>query len=68
MLLRPSHVQSVMVHHPVRLRCRFMAFDKHLNLVLGDSEELRKLPPKKNQDEVRTAARFDSMCHAMHSV
>ena len=32
--------------------CRFMAFDKHLNMVLGDSEELRKLPPKKGQDEV----------------
>jgi hypothetical protein len=31
---------------------RFMAFDKHLNMVLGDSEELRKLPPKKNQEEV----------------
>ena len=31
---------------------RFMAFDKHLNMVLGDSEELRKLPPKKGQDEV----------------
>jgi small nuclear ribonucleoprotein B and B' len=29
-----------------------MAFDKHLNMVLGDSEELKKLPPKKGQDEV----------------
>lgn len=32
-----------------------MAFDKHLNMVLGDSEELRKLPPKKGQEEVRLA-------------
>lgn len=36
----------------VSLCCRFMAFDKHLNMVLGDSEELRKLPPKKGQAEV----------------
>jgi small nuclear ribonucleoprotein B and B' len=29
-----------------------MAFDRHMNLVLGDSEEFRKLPPKKGQEEV----------------
>eukprot|EP00210_Caulerpa_lentillifera_P009259 g8825.t1 len=30
---------------------RFMAFDRHMNIVLGDSEEYRKLPPKKGREE-----------------
>lgn len=33
---------------------RFMAFDRHMNLVLGDAEEFRKLPPKKGKEEVRS--------------
>ncbi|KAK9825878.1 hypothetical protein WJX81_000251 [Elliptochloris bilobata] len=30
---------------------RFMAFDRHMNLVLGDAEEYRTLPPKKGRSE-----------------
>ena len=30
---------------------RFMAFDRHMNLVVADAEEHRKLPPKKGIDE-----------------
>ena len=31
--------------------CRFLAFDRHFNLVLADTEEYRKLPPKKGKSE-----------------
>jgi small nuclear ribonucleoprotein B and B' len=30
---------------------RFMAYDRHMNLVLGDAEEFRKLPPKKGKSD-----------------
>ncbi|KAK4352876.1 hypothetical protein RND71_028394 [Anisodus tanguticus] len=32
---------------------KFMAFDLHMNLVLGDCEEFRKLPPIKGSKEER---------------
>ncbi|KAL2544922.1 Small nuclear ribonucleoprotein-associated protein B' [Forsythia ovata] len=32
---------------------KFMAFDRHMNLVLGDCEEFRKLPPTKGSKEDR---------------
>lgn len=31
---------------------RFMAFDRHMNVVLGDAEEFRQLPPKKGVPDV----------------
>eukprot|EP00218_Dolichomastix_sp_CCMP3274_P010492 CAMPEP_0170143072 /NCGR_PEP_ID=MMETSP0033_2-20121228/9411_1 /TAXON_ID=195969 /ORGANISM="Dolichomastix tenuilepis, Strain CCMP3274" /LENGTH=210 /DNA_ID=CAMNT_0010379495 /DNA_START=41 /DNA_END=673 /DNA_ORIENTATION=- len=30
---------------------KFMAFDRFMNLVMGEAEEYRKLPPKKGMDE-----------------
>jgi small nuclear ribonucleoprotein B and B' len=36
---------------------RFMAFDRHLNLVLGDAEEYRLLPPKKGSGGAPQEAR-----------
>ena len=36
---------------------KFMAFDKHMNLVLGETEEFRKLPPPKGSAEPREVKR-----------
>lgn len=33
-----------------------MAFDRHMNLVLGDSEEYRKVPPKKGKSDEEVSA------------
>jgi len=33
-----------------------MAFDRHMNLVLGDAEEFRKLAPKKGRSEEEVLA------------
>ncbi|KAJ4706807.1 Small nuclear ribonucleoprotein family protein [Melia azedarach] len=39
----------VTIHDGRQLIEKFMAFDRHVNLVLGDCEEFRKLPPAKAQ-------------------
>ena len=36
--------------------CRFLAFDRHFNLVLADTEEYRKLPPKKGRSEAEVSS------------
>ena len=44
-----------------------MAFDRHMNLVLGDAEEFRKLPPKKGrtEEEVRCLAVAQVIWHSL---
>lgn len=39
-----------------------MAFDRHMNLVLGDAEEFRKLAPKKGRAEEEVHSLVDTFC------
>lgn len=42
---------------------RFMAYDRHMNLVLGDAEEFRKLPPKKGKSDEEVRGSYSCMGH-----
>ena len=49
------HWTDLRVLTPTFLLCRFLAFDRHFNLVLADAEEYRKLPPKKGKTEAEVS-------------
>ena len=48
-------------------RRRFMAFDRHMNLVLGDAEEFRKLAPKKGRSEEEVCCPCSVFAIFLHS-
>nr|GMC84710.1 small nuclear ribonucleoprotein-associated protein B'-like [Ipomoea batatas] len=53
MLQYINYRMRVTVQDGRQLVGKFMAFDRHMNLVLGDCEEFRKLPPTKGSKEER---------------
>ncbi|KAG0529664.1 hypothetical protein BDA96_05G117600 [Sorghum bicolor] len=48
MLQFVNYRMRVMIQDGRQLMGKFMAFDRHMNLVLGDCEEFRRLPPSKS--------------------
>lgn len=56
------HAALQALEQPLGAACRFMAFDRHMNLVLGDAEEFRKLPPKKGLAEEDVSRRPPARC------
>ncbi|CAA2953766.1 small nuclear ribonucleo -associated B -like [Olea europaea subsp. europaea] len=53
MLQYINYRMRVTIQDSRQLIGKFMAFDRHMNLVLGDCEEFRKLPPTKGSKEDR---------------
>lgn len=51
----------VTIHDGRQLIEKFMAFDRHVNLVLGDCEEFRKLPPAKGKRNKTNEEREDRL-------
>lgn len=60
--------KRVMIQDGRRLIGKFMAFDRQMNLVLGDCEKFRRLPPKKGaaadkkeEREDRRATQYEAL-------
>jgi small nuclear ribonucleoprotein B and B' len=51
LLLEPANWLQVTISDTRQLLGTFMAFDKHMNLVLGDCEEFRRIKAKKGGEE-----------------